>query len=474
MQRASAMVAQEISKRLPSDANVFMFCGMGNNGGDGLNIADYLIDAGVNAKVFVVQHGTKKSADFEASEKELSGVAKIQYIKAKTDIPKILKDTVVIDAIFGSGLNRKADGIAADVINAINKSRARVYSVDVPSGLFCDKPNATGDAIVQSTTTFTFHAPKLSFLLAGNQPYVPQFQVLDIGLSKECDAQLTSSLYYINKDFVQPLFKRRQKFSHKGDYGHALIAAGSFGKMGAAVLAVKAALRSGVGLASALIPVSGYEIMQTANPEAMVQISGDSHLATVPNLKAYNALAAGPGIGTDSNVYGFIRDLLNTYRAPMVLDADALNIIAEHPKFMRLIPENSVLTPHPGEFKRLTGNYKNDFEKLKQQIAFSKKHKVVLVLKGAHTSVTDPAGNIYFNSTGNPGMAKGGSGDVLTGIITSLMAQNYAPADAAALGVYLHGLAGDLAKEELGETAIKAGDIIYYLPKAFKSIEDNA
>ncbi len=471
MQHASRMVSSEIISRLADKPEVFIFCGMGNNGGDGLNMVTALnVDAAGRAQVFVVDHSTKKSPDFQASEKALRN-KKIHYIKTKQDIPKIPKDAVVIDAIFGSGLSRKADGIAAEVINAINKSKATVYSVDVPSGLFCDKTNATGDAIVQSTLTFTFHSPKLSFLMPGNEKYVPDFKVLDIGLDKEYASQFSSPYYFMDKDFVQPLFKKRQKFSHKGTYGHALIAAGSFGKIGAAVLAVKAALRSGAGLVNALIPVSGYEIMQSTNPEAMVNISGDSHLNDVPDLKPFNALAVGPGIGLDSNVYGFINQLFNSYRRPMVIDADALNIIAEHRKFLKLIPENSILTPHPGEFKRLVGEWKDDMGKLALQTAFSIKYKVVVVLKGAHTSVSTPEGKVYFNSTGNPGMAKGGSGDVLTGIVVSLLAQKYSPVEAAILGVYIHGLAGDMAKEVLGETGMKAGDIVYYLPKAFKSLE---
>lgn len=263
----------------------------------------------------------------------------------------------------------------------------------------------------------------------------------------------------------------RKKFSHKGDYGHALIAAGSFGKIGAAVLATKAALRSGAGLVSALLPACGYDIMQTSNPEAMVLVSGDSHLFNVPDLSSFNAVAVGPGLGVTSSTISFLYDLLRQQKVPLVLDADALNIISANKKYPALIPAGTVLTPHPGEFKRLAGDWENDEEKWQKQIAFSKKYKVVVILKGADTSVSTPEGEIYFNTTGNPGMAKGGSGDVLTGIIVSLLAQKYSPIHASLLAVYVHGLAGDFAKANLGETAMKAADIIFYLPKAFRELE---
>jgi hydroxyethylthiazole kinase-like uncharacterized protein yjeF len=268
-----------------------------------------------------------------------------------------------------------------------------------------------------------------------------------------------------------PQLKARDKFSHKGSYGHALIAAGSYGRMGAAVLSVKAVLHSGAGLVTALIPKCGYEIMQISNPEAMVIISGEGALHQVPDLTAFNTIAVGPGIGTSGSSVYFLKKLLQQYRQPMVLDADALNIVSGNEALLELIPENSVLTPHVGEFKRLVGVWNSDDEKMEKLIALSIKHKLVTVLKGANTTVVSPEGKIYINNTGNPGMAKGGSGDVLTGIITSLVAQGYSSTDAAVLGVYIHGLAGDFAKTDLGVTAMTASDIISYLPKAFKTLE---
>ena len=268
-----------------------------------------------------------------------------------------------------------------------------------------------------------------------------------------------------------PKLIERDKFSHKGSYGHALIAAGSYGKMGAAVLSVKAALHSGAGLVTALVPECGYDIMQISNPEAMVLVSGEKELHEVLDLTSFNTIGVGPGIGTSESAADFLKNLLQQYRQPMVLDADVLNIISGNEALLELIPENSVLTPHVGEFRRLVGVWNSDNEEMEKLIALSVKHRLVTELKGANTTVVSPEGKTYINSTGNPGMAKGGSGDVLTGIITSLLAQGYSSTDAAVLGVYIHGLAGDFAKTDLGETAITASDIISYLPQAFKTLE---
>lgn len=469
MERASAEFFKWLISVVGSDKHILVFCGKGNNGGDGLTIARMLIEANYSVQVFIVEHSQKASKDFLANQKRIDK-SRIAFVKTAKQIPSIKNTDVVVDAILGSGLSRAVDGISAAVINSINKSKASVYSVDVPSGLFCDKLNSAKDAVVQSTCTVTFHAPKLSFLFPANGKYVPEFRVLDIGLNKNFAEKLPCSYFYINKEFVQPLFKKREKFSHKGNYGHALIAAGSFGKIGAAVLATKAALRSGAGLVTTLVPACGYDILQISAPEALCMIDGDSHLFEVPDVSRFSSIAVGPGIGTTSSAIKFVYELLKLNK-PLVIDADALNIISVNKNYLNLIPKGSVLTPHPGEFKRLVGEWKDDEEKLEKQKQFSKKYGVVVVLKGAHTSVSSVDGKVYFNSTGNPGMAKGGSGDVLTGIITALIVQNYSALHAAILAIYVHGLAGDYAKQELGETAMKASDIIYYLPKVFKAFE---
>ena len=472
MERAANEVFQSIIRLAKGTRVYHVFCGMGNNGGDGLAVARMMVETGYHVHTYVVHHSPNASKDFQLNEERLKNISAVHYIETELRIPKVAPDSIVIDAIFGSGLTRPVEGIAAAVIKTINDSRAPVYSIDVPSGLFCDKPNEADDTIVHSNITFTFHAPKLSFLFATNGKYVPEFRVLNIGLFNEYETQLASPFYYITHEVVKSVFKKREKFSHKGTYGHALICAGSVGKIGAAVLAVKATLKSGAGLVSANIPACGYEIMQTTNPEAIVyKDESNETLTHVPDIEKFSAIGVGPGIGTEKETVSYLKELLQKNHHSMVLDADALNIVSSDSTLLPLIPENSILTPHPGEFKRLTGDWKDDLDKLQKQLEFSKANKVVVVLKGANTSVSTPDGKVYFNSTGNPGMAKGGSGDVLTGIITSLLAQKYSSEEAAVIGVYIHGLAGDIAKDVLGETSMEASDIIHYLPKAFKELE---
>jgi hydroxyethylthiazole kinase-like uncharacterized protein yjeF len=471
MERAADKVFSCLMELDRHREQVVIFCGMGNNGGDGLAVAK-LLKRWKKVSVNVIKHTSEPSPDFLQSVERLKTQPVIKYIENESQIPSIRKDTLVIDALFGTGLTRRAEGIAAEVIKAINQSGAEVYSIDTPSGLFCDKSNSEGDAIIHSTRTFTFHAPKLSFLFPENAKYIPDYEVLDIGLLREYEGQLDSAYFFLDDKLVKPLLKKREKFSHKGTYGHALIAAGSYGKAGAAVLAVKAALRSGAGLVTANIPLSAYELMQISNPEAMVEAKGaGDYLNVVPALEKYSAIGIGPGIGSEKETIKYLKELLSACKKPIVIDADALNILAANKKMLSSIPVNSILTPHPGEFKRLVGEWKTDSEKLEKQRAFSAKYKVVIVLKGANTAISLPNGKVYFNSTGNPGMAKGGSGDVLTGILTSLLAQGYSSEHAAVAGVFVHGLAGDLAKAKLGETGMKASDLVYYLPKAFMQLE---
>ncbi|HLP20679.1 MAG TPA: NAD(P)H-hydrate dehydratase, partial [Chitinophagales bacterium] len=404
MERATAVVFNQLTLHIKQSETIYIYCGMGNNGGDGLAIARMLLQAGyAHVFVFVVKHSAKASADFLANEQRFKTIGNLLYVSDEKRLPKIPAGTIVLDAIFGTGLSKPVTGLAAAVIKSINKSNSLVYAIDLPSGLYADKLNGDKDAVVCADMVYTFHAPKLSFLLPATGKYVPDFKVLDIGLNTDYETQLDTPYEYITASSVELFFKQRSKFSHKGTYGHALVAAGSFGKIGAAVLSIKATLRSGAGLVSTLIPVCGYEIMQSANPEAMVMVSCDSTLCDVPDLKPYTAVAVGPGIGKEPAVHSFMQKLLSACQQPMVIDADALNIIAENKKLLKLIPENSILTPHPGEFKRLVGEWSGDLDKLKLQTEFSKKYKVVIVLKGAHTSISTPQGKIYFNSTGNAG-----------------------------------------------------------------------
>ncbi|HWB64881.1 MAG TPA: NAD(P)H-hydrate dehydratase [Chitinophagales bacterium] len=473
MERAASRFAESVASQMDTGQPVFVFCGMGNNGGDGLAIARLLTAKGFkNVLTYVVKHAEKGSEDFYINEERLRSVANINYITTESEVPVIGPGAVCIDALFGSGLSRGLEGLAATVVNAINKAAVTVYSVDVPSGLFCDKLNGAADAVIQSTITWSFHAPKFSFLLPQNAKYVPEFRIIDIGATNVYTDNISTLYEYIDDKLIRGIFRKREKFSHKGTYGHALICAGSYGKIGAAVMAVGAALRAGAGLVSAQIPACGYRVIQNANPGAMVMAdAAEKSLTEIKDYSKYAAIGVGPGIGAEPRTFEFFDKFLRTITVPLVIDADALNILASYPHLRNLVPKNSIVTPHPGEFKRLAGEWANDVQKIERQIQFSKQYNVVVVLKGAHTSVSTPEGKVYFNSTGNPGMAKGGSGDVLTGVITSLLAQGYTATHAAVIGAYIHGLAGDLAAANLGQTGMQATDIINYLPPAFKVFE---
>lgn len=461
MERAAKVCTTWLSDNYPK-ASFKIFCGPGNNGGDGLAIARQLLEKGFSVSVYVVNGEKKFSQDFIENENRLRRVdpSLITLLDAEKDFPEIDLNDCIVDALFGTGLSKPLTNIYAKLVKHLNKSDAPAIAIDIPSGLFSDK-HVAGKAIVEADHTLTFQLPKFSFLFPENEKYVGAFHVLDIGLNEGFIASQTSSNHYLDRDLIKSLILQRRKFSHKGDYGHAMLAAGGEGKMGAAVLAARACLRSGVGLLSMLVPEQGRDTMQICCPEAM--------LVDEIDYKKFS-IGIGPGIGTGQSSRQLLKKILKHATTPVVLDADALNILALDKNLLKKVPPYSILTPHPGEFRRLTGPFKNDFERHEGQLAYSKKHKVIMVLKGAHTCITTPDGNSYFNSTGNPGMAKGGSGDVLTGMITALLAQKYEPLHAAITGVYLHGLAGDLAAEEIGMDGMIAGDVVERIAEAWKGM----
>jgi NAD(P)H-hydrate epimerase len=352
----------------------------------------------------------------------------------------------------------------------MNSTQLLRISVDMPSGLMIDKSSV--QPIVQAHNTISFQTPKLSFLLPECDPYVGNFKVVNIGLHKDYLNKLNSDYFLLEKKDIKSVIRHRSKFDHKGDFGHALMIAGSFGKMGAAVLSSKAALRSGVGLLTVHVPSCGYQIIQTTVPEAMVSVDQSEIFFTkVPDVENYSAIGVGPGIGMDAASVNALRQLFEQRNKPIVVDADAINILGANRELIHTLPAGSILTPHPKEFQRLVGDWRNDFERLDKQREFSIKTKCILVLKGAHTSISSPDGKIYFNNTGNPGMATAGSGDILTGILTGLLAQGYGSTDVACLGVWVHGLSGDLAKRDFGQISLTSTDIIDSLAAGFKLLE---
>ncbi len=466
MERASRAFVEWFIRRITTDRKVGVVCGTGNNGGDGLAIARILSEWGYYVQVWVVRGKASETADFATN------LARLPAAVSRTDISDDRHDiafgecAVLIDAIFGTGLSRPPDGLYARVIALINEAEATRVAVDIPSGLMADAHSS--GAIVRAHYTVSFQLPKLAFLLPETYPFTGEWERVDIGLDKEFIQSTQTDYHYVRMGAVRKILGLRSKYDHKGTFGHGLLIAGSYGKMGAAVLAARAALRAGLGLLTMHVPRSGYPIVQVAVPEAMCLVDEDASVFTEPPaLAAYDAVGIGPGLGQDDLTKRALANTLETVGKPVVLDADALNILAADRDLLRRVPPGSILTPHPKEFERLTGRWSDDFERLEMQKQLAVSLKAIIVLKGAHTSVASDEGLVYFNSTGNPGMATGGTGDVLTGLLTAMLAQRYAPIEAAVAGVFLHGVAGDIAAASVGMTSMIASDLIDGLPAAF-------
>lgn len=472
MERAAGKLFSWITEKFSHSDHFIVFAGPGNNGGDGLALARMLTGNRYKVSVYFVRVTDKTSNDWQTNRDRLEKAGAIMHmIEHISQMPLISSDDIIIDAIFGAGLTRQADGLAREVIEEINMSDAVKIAIDIPSGLFCENNRGNNDeGIVKADYTLTFQFPKLAFMFPENNEFTGVWKILPIGLH-ETGIGITETPYnyLLNEDAVI-LLKNRSKFDHKGVFGHGLLVAGSYGKMGAAILGAQAALRTGIGLLTCHIPECGYGIVQTSVPEAMVSVdSSDKHISEIA-AGSFTAIGIGPGLGTGSETQAALLKLLESSDVPIVIDADALNILSHDKKYLKLIPPGSILTPHPKEFERLAGKTIGSYERLQKQREFSEKHQCILVLKGAHTSISAPGGKVFFNSTGNPGMATGGSGDVLTGILLSLLSQGYSPENAAVLGVYLHGLAGDIAAGESSFEAIIASDIIKCTGRAFNRI----
>lgn len=431
---------------------IHVFCGPGNNGGDGLAISRLLKADGHEIKTYSF-NSSKYSEDYSINLDRLEGEHIV--IESSKNFPQIKEDEIIIDALFGSGLNKPLEDLYLEIIESINNTSACTYSVDIPSGLFTDaKPEGQW---VTDSHVITFQVPKQNLLLPDSR--IKHLDIVNIGLADNYDA--SSEQFYVSQDDVQSLIKQRGKFSHKGSYGHGLLIGGSYGKMGAIQLSARAALRSGIGLLSAFIPKSGYVVMQTSVPECMtITAETVQTISSLPEIDPYNAIAIGPGLDTLPDCLESLAILLIANQNPMIIDADAINLIAQTPHLIQQIPKHSILTPHPKEFDRLVGDSLTGYDRLEKAKAFAKENELIIVLKGANTATCLPNGETYFNSTGNPGMATGGSGDVLTGVILGLLTQGYSPKEAAIIGVFKHGESGDKTKATKGEYALIASDLI--------------
>ncbi len=467
MERAATKCFQWLHDRLQGQQiKIHVFCGIGNNGGDGLVIARLLYQRGYNVSCYVVNFSDKRTEEFLINYNRLKEFGKWPIvIHSENDIPEVAFEDIVIDAIFGNGLTRKPDGFTKKLIQYINSTKVFTLAIDFPSGLFSDKAVTDKDSVLKAGHTLTFQTPKLVFLLPENKEFVNKWEVIDIGLDENFIRSLKPKTHYITKKEIVPLYLPRNKWANKGTFGHSLIIGGSFGKIGAVTLATKAALKIGSGLVSAYLPKCGYNILQIAVPEAMVEVDNEATL-TYYNFKTKpTVIGIGPGMGTaEKTAIGFEK-FIKENKLPLVVDADGINLLSQNQSLMRELPDNAVLTPHPKELERLIGKWKNDFDKLKKARKFSKENSIIIVLKGAHTVIIDGE-SLYFNSTGNPALATAGSGDVLTGIITGLIAQSYEPINAAIFGVYLHGKTADLALNETGHETFTATTILDYLADA--------
>jgi len=474
MERAAGKLLEWYIGRFEISTPLFIFVGPGNNGGDGLALARLLSESNYRPEVYSVEISDRKSADWEHNMKRLQKETSVTFItiSAIEQFPDISPGSVIIDAIFGSGLSRPADGLAADVIRKINLKRNTVISIDIPSGLPGeDDSDNNSENIIHASYTLSFQFPKLNFMFPENEQYVGQWCLMPIGLDAGEIDRTETPWRFTELDDVFRLLRKRNKFDHKGTFGHGLFIGGSYGKMGAAILASRAALHTGIGLITCHIPSCGNIIMQRGLPEAMISFDkGEKHICGPIDAGPCTAAGIGPGMGTSEETQSAFYAFLKDFGKPLVIDADALNILSLNKSWLSCINAGTVMTPHLKEFDRLAGKCENSFTRLLRQIEFSAEYKCILVLKGAYTSISDPDGNVFFNSTGNPGMATAGSGDVLTGMILSLLAQGYSPLDAAITGVYIHGLAGDLAAEKSSFESVISSDIINEIGSAFSKI----
>jgi len=473
MERASMVFTNWFTKNYDyKNHPVHIFCGPGNNGGDGLAIARLLHHSFYNVHIYLCQITKNKSVDFEKNLNRLPrhDAISISDINEGAPLPSFEQNDIIIDGIFGSGLNRPIDGYWVKLIEHLNQQNSIRVAIDIPSGLYADRHSE--GLTFKAHKTFSFEHPKLSFFFPENGSKLGNWEFESIELKASFLEKISVENYYIDLNFASSFYKKRNKFDHKGSYGHALLIAGSYGMIGAALLSTKAALKTGVGLVTLQVPKIAYSIVQGNIPEAIVEVDSEEFvISKIEGNPTYKAIGIGPGIGNNQLTINALSNFLKSHTSALVLDADALNIISSKQELLTHIPKESILTPHPKEFERLFGKTKNDFKRNELQRTKAVELGVYIVLKGAHTCIASPDGNCYFNSTGNPGMATAGSGDVLTGMITSLLAQGYTSKAAAILGVFLHGLAGDLGVEKVGsQEALLANDIIESIGSSFSKI----
>jgi NAD(P)H-hydrate epimerase len=478
VERAAEKFTAEFAGRFEVRNNsIYVFAGQGNNGADALAVARMLTIQGYKVFTYLINPSNELSPECEAHKHKLLtelGHDRSHFTEVirEFDMPDVNAGDFIIDGLFGTGLNRPLEGGFAAIVDELNSLEdVIIVSIDIPSGLYCDDNSKNPfEHIIEADLTLTFQQPKLSFMFADSERYTGEWKALPIGLHPDALSKTPSKYRLITDEFVatQVQMSQRRRFSHKGDYGHALIVAGSAGKTGAAVLAAQGCMRSGTGLLTVHLPAAAETTLITSLPEAMTSADYNSdYISRLPDLEPFSSIGIGPGIGKNEFTAAAVETALASGK-PLVIDADAINIIANNNDLLNNIPENAIFTPHPKEFDRLVGSdSENSYARFKKACDLAAEQHIIIVLKGANTAVFFPSGEVYFNTSGNPGMATAGSGDVLTGVITGLLAQGYAPEVAALAGVYLHGLAGDIAAAKLSQEAMLAGDLVSKLGMAF-------
>lgn len=473
MERASLQLSKYVIKHFSTHTSFAIVCGFGNNGGDGLALARILHQLSYKVRIFVYLPIGKQSPDNQINYKKCIDL-NIPIINIlKNEVIDFKPEEIIIDALFGSGLNRPLEGKVISIIQKINKTGNKIISIDIPSGLMGEDNRLNNPKnIVRANLTLTLEFPKLAFFFPENESFVGKFEIVPIRLHPEAKKIENTSYYYIEQKDISILIKKRSIFIEKRQLGHGLLFAGSYNKMGAAILASKAAMRSGLGLLTAWIPQNTYPILQTALPESMAKFYADSETYNQEEFKHYNAIALGCGIGLTQSSKIKLKSIIKEANQPLIIDADGLTLLAENKSLLEKLPKNTILTPHIREFDRLFDIHESHYERFLTAQKMAKKLKIIIILKGAYTQIHTPKGETYFNTTGNPGMASGGSGDVLTGILLGLLAQKYSPLETALIGTFVHGLAGNYALEKQSHESLIASDIIEHLGKAFQSLHN--
>ncbi len=474
MERAAIALTNAIIRRWDKSFKMVVFAGPGNNGGDALAVARMLSQRGYHVEVFLFNTKGKLSEECQTNLERLKMCGSVYFTEISTqfDPPELTESHVVIDGLFGSGLNKPLSGGFAAVVKYINASKAQVVAIDIPSGLMGeDNTYNIRQNIVHADVTLSIQLPKLSFLFPENEDVVGEWELLDIGLKQSYIDATASPFSILGEEVIRPIIKPRKRFAHKGSFGHGLLIAGSYGMAGASILSAKACLRSGIGLLTVHTPIHNHDILQISVPEAIVQTDiHERYFAQPTDLSRYKAIAIGPGLGQEEDTALAMMEQIQGSNLPIILDADAINILSTHRNWLSRLPKRCILTPHLGELERLIGKCMDTYERLTKVKELAAYLQSYIIVKGAWTTIVTPEGEYFFNPTGNPGMATGGSGDVLTGILLALVAQGYSREEACKLGVYIHGLAGDIAAEDMTETGMISSDIINALPNAWKKI----